>query len=90
MGGLVPEVSRFFGIVIRIYFKDHAPPHFHAEYAGTEARIEIVSGRILSGRLAPRADRLVRDWLELHRLELLADWQLAAARRPLNPIAPLE
>lgn len=86
----MPEVSRFFGIVIRIYFEDHAPPHFHAEYGGDESRVDMASGRILSGSLSPRVLRLVHEWLALHRAELLEDWRLAANRQPLRPIAPLE
>ena len=86
----MPEVSRFYGIVIRVYFEDHAPPHFHAEYGGDEGRIDIASGRILSGSLPPRVQRLVGEWRGLHRAELLADWNLAAERQPLNRIAPLD
>lgn len=86
----MPEVSRFYGIVIAIYYNDHAPPHFHAYHAGDEARIEISTGRVLSGSLRPRALRLVLEWLALHGEELVEDWQRARARQPLLRIDPLE
>ena len=86
----MPEISRFLGIVIRMHFNDHAPPHFHACYGSSEARIEIATGRMLSCSLPPRARRLVLEWLELHRAELAVNWQLAAARKALKRIDPLE
>ena len=86
----MPELSRFLGIVVAMYYNDHAPPHFHARYGSSEIRVEITSGRILSGTLPRRAQGLVLEWLELHRDELLADWRLAEERRPLNKIEPLE
>ncbi len=86
----VPEISRFFGIVITIYFDDHNPPHFHAEYAGGLALIDIRSLAAFSGRLPPRAMGLVVEWATLHQAELLADWQRAQAQQALQPIPPLE
>jgi hypothetical protein len=59
----VPRISAFYGIVIEMYFGDHAPPHFHARYSGDEATIVIATGEILDGSLPPRALRLVREWL---------------------------
>ena len=86
----MPEVSRFFGIVVAMYYSDHVPPHFHARYGDHEVRVEISSGRLLSGSMPPRALRLLGEWLALHRAELLENWQLAATRKPLRSIAPLE
>lgn len=86
----MPEISRFFGIVIAMYYRDHAPPHFHARHGDREIRVAIESGAILSGRLAAGAQRLVLAWCELHREELLSDWTRAAERKPLLPIRPLE
>jgi hypothetical protein len=60
----VPELCRFYGIVIKMYFGDHAPPHFHAEYSEFEAVIAIHSGAVLGGRLPPRAMGLVAEWAE--------------------------
>ncbi len=86
----MPEISRFLGIVIAMYYNDHAPPHFHARYGGREIRVEIATGRIMSGELPRRAQGLVLEWTELHREELMRDWRLAEQRRPLLKIEPLE
>jgi hypothetical protein len=85
----VPEISRFLGIVIRMYYRDHLPAHFHARYGDDEIVVEIESGRV-AGRFPPRALRHVLDWQQLHREELLIDWGLARDGEPLRPIAPLE
>ncbi len=86
----MPVISRFFGIAIRMYFGDHAPPHFHARYAEHEAVISIESLAVIEGRLPPRARRMVVEWAALHRQALRHDWKLARAGLPLQPIAPLE
>ena len=86
----MPEISRFLGIVIAIYYNDHAPPHFHARYGELEIRVAIQSGEILSGNFPKRAQSLVLEWLDLHREELMEDWNLAEQRKPLRKIAPLE
>lgn len=87
--GIMPEICRFYGISIRMFYDDHGPPHFHAIYGEHEAKIEIGTGSI-RGHLPPRALRLVREWYPQHAVELLEDWRLAANRRPLNRIEPLE
>lgn len=79
----MPEVSRFFGIVITMFYDEHDPPHFHARYAGKKAAIEISSLRVLEGRLAPRVLGLVVEWASAHQDELLANWN--AARNDLPP-----
>jgi len=86
----MPEVTRFFGIVIRMYFNDHNPAHFHAEYGEYEALIEIETLSILRGDLPRRAMALVLEWAALHRDELRADWERARAGTPLVSIAPLD
>jgi len=86
----MPEISRFFGIVIRIFFNDHDPPHFHAVYGGDEALIEIESLTVYRGELPQRALAMVLEWAALHRQELRRDWDLARRGRPPEPIAPLE
>lgn len=86
----MPEISRFLGIVIAMYYNDHAPPHFHARYGGSEIRVNIETGEILSGKFPRRAQNLVLEWFELHRAELLEDWKLAENRKPLKKIEPLE
>ena len=86
----MPEISRFFGIVIKMFFDDHNPPHFHAEYAGSVALVGIRTLAVFSGGLPPRAMGLVIEWATLHQQELLADWERAQAQQDLRPIAPLE
>ena len=86
----MPEISRFFGIVVKMFFDDHNPPHFHAEYAGSIALIGIRTLSVFSGRLPPRAMGLLIEWATLHQQELLADWERAQAQQELRPIAPLE
>lgn len=85
----MPEISRFLGIIIAMYYKDHSPPHFHAIYGEYDITIEIESG-IINGRFPRRALRLVLEWLEMHKDELYENWQLAEQGKPLKGIAPLE
>lgn len=86
----VPRLSDFYGIVIYMYYRDHAPPHFHAIYGEHEATIDIATGATLEGSLPRRAKNLVEDWLTLHRQELLLNWNLATQQQPLNRIDPLD
>lgn len=85
----MPEISLFFGIRVTMYYDDHNPPHFHAQYAGNRAAIAIEGAYVLRGSLPGRQLKLVLAWAELHRDELMQNWELAASNRPLNPIAPL-
>jgi hypothetical protein len=85
----MPEISRFLGIVIRMYIRDHVPPHFHAEYGEYEITVEIESG-VVMGRFPRRALSAVLEWYALHRDELMANWDAALQRKPLTNIAPLE
>jgi hypothetical protein len=86
----MPTISAFFGILIRMYFNDHAPPHFHAIYNEYEAVIEIESRRVLEGSIPRRALNLVLEWLDLHKDELIADWELCRTKQQPLKIAPLE
>ena len=86
----MPEISRFFGIVIRMYFRDHNPPHFHAFYGDDMALIDIASSSVIAGKLPPRALGLVLEWVAIHRSELMDDWEKAREELPLLPIPPLE
>ena len=86
----MPEVSRFFGIVIAMFYNDHPPPHFHARYSGERALIGLDTLSVLEGRLSPRVLGLVVEWAALHRRELLDNWETARREEPLKPIAPLE
>jgi hypothetical protein len=86
----VPEISRFFGIVVFMNFNDHPPPHFHVRYGEQKAMVAIESPTVLEGELSPRALGLVMEWAAAHRRELLEDWELARQQQPLKRIAPLE
>jgi hypothetical protein len=85
----MPEISRFLGIVIRMFYRDHPPPHFHAEYGDYEITVEIETGNV-NGKFPRRALGAVLEWNELRREELLTDWQLARQEQPLARIEPLE
>jgi hypothetical protein len=86
----VPEISRFFGIVIKMFFSDHSPPHFHAEYGEHEALVTIETLEVLRGGLPSPALGLVLEWSAAHRDELRADWHRARSGQTLEPIDPLE
>ena len=85
----MPEISLFRGIRITMFYSDHNPPHFHAEYAGFKCLIDVGSGCVLRGSLPARQLKLVLAWNELHRDELMQNWELARDTRPLNQIEPL-
>jgi hypothetical protein len=85
----MPEISRFLGIIIRMYIREHAPPHFHAEYGEYEITVDIETG-IVNGKFPRRALIAVLDWYVLHQDELKSNWEAAMNRKPLSKIAPLE
>ena len=86
----MPEISRFFGIVIQMYFEDHGPPHFHAFYGDHAARIGLSGIAPLQGDLPTRPLRLTLLWAKLHQAELLENWHRMRAGEPPLRIAPLE
>ena len=86
----MPRISQFFGILIYMYYNDHAPPHFHAEYGGNEALYEIETLKVYAGELPRRVHNLVLEWADLHRQELMEDWHLARNGEVLREIKPLE
>lgn len=86
----MPEISRFLGIVVAMYYNDHEPPHFHARYGEHEILVSIESGEIMSGAFPVRARKHVLEWLDLHRRALVENWILAKKREPLRRIEPLE
>lgn len=88
----MPIISMFYGIIIRMYLldnKQHHVPHIHAKYAEFEASIDIAEGEILAGELPRKQLRLVQAWIELHRDELMADWELASGNENPYRIPPL-
>ncbi len=86
----MPEICRFYGIIITINFRDHAPPHFHARYSGHRALVSISPVGEIEGRLPPRVRRLVIEWASLHQAELMAAWNRAQRSESPGRIAPLE
>ncbi|HEX9840775.1 MAG TPA: DUF4160 domain-containing protein [Anaerolineales bacterium] len=86
----MPEISRFFGIIITMYFSDHQPPHFHVRYGDFKAQISIDSISILRGNLPPRVFGLVAEWALVHRDELQDNWKLVQNETLPNKIDPLE
>ncbi len=85
----MPEISRFLGIVIRMYIREHHPAHFHAEYGEYEITVNIETG-IVTGKFPKRALKAVLEWYELHQDELIENWEAAMDRKPLSKIEPLE
>lgn len=85
----MPTISRFFGIVIAMYFDDHGPPHFHARHADGAAKIRIDSIEVIESTLSRRQLSFVLAWAELHQLELLRNWRLARVGKTLREIDPL-
>lgn len=86
----MPEISRFFGIIVLMYYNDHPPPHFHVRYGEQKAIVDIESLAVLVGKLSPRVLGLVIEWASLHQKELIEDWERARRQESLEPIAPLE
>ena len=86
----MPEICRFYGIVISMFVGDHSPPHFHATYSGYQALVEIDDLSVRNGRLPRRAERLVYEWATLHHEELREAWNRAQRRQPPGRIAPLD
>lgn len=84
----MPEISRFYGIVIFMNYNDHEPPHFHARYQEQEVTIEIKTG-ILQGKMSTRTLRMLLEWYEIHQEELMNNWECARERKPLQKIQPL-
>lgn len=86
----MPEICRFYGIIIAMFFDDHNPPHFHARYGGDKVAIEIESLRILDGQLPARALGLVIEWASEHQSELMKNWDLAKNNEAPKKISPLK
>lgn len=84
----MPVLSRFYGIVVYMNYRDHEPSHFHARYQDQEVLVEIQSG-LVTGIFSKRALRLLLEWMELHKEELEGNWTRARNREPLVPIEPL-
>ena len=86
----MPTISRFYGILIQMFYDEKHGPHFHATYGEDKASIGIGSGKIIAGNLPPHARRLVLEWAKQYQTELLENWERARREEPLKPIAPLK
>ena len=86
----MPTISVFYGLVIQMYFREHAPPHFHVKYGDYKAVVDIQRLEVTGGKLPRRAVNLVLDWAELHQTDLMKDWDLCQALQQPKPIPPLE
>ena len=86
----MPELSRFYGIIIRMFYGDHPPPHFHAVYQGEEVQVGIESLEVIKGRMRRRALVLVLEWAALHREELRRAWDVASRNQEPDKIEPLD
>jgi len=85
----MPEISRFFGIIIKMYYNEHNPPHFHVEYQDFAAVISIEDGMV-KGEMPRKQLNLIFEWLDLHKSELIYNWELSQLRKSLNKIEPLK
>lgn len=89
----MPVISMFYGLIVTMYFldtKQHKLPHIHVKYSGHEAIYEIPDGNLLEGSLPLNKEKLVKAWIEIHREELIANWQLAVTGNKIFPIDPLK
>ena len=86
----MPEISRFYGIIIRMYYKDHNPPHFHADYQGQQAEYDIRTLEVIVGKISKRANALVLEWAANHRDELLENWNKGIIPEKMDKIDPLD
>lgn len=85
----MPIISRFFGILIYIYWREHEPAHFHAKYGSDDIIVEIETGKV-TGKISKRALSMIQEWRKIHKEELMNDWELAKQKKSLAKIEPLE
>ena len=86
----MPTISEFFGIMILMFYDDHAPPHFHARYGEHKVVIQISPVGVLRGPFPPKALSLVIEWAQIHQKELIEDWNYASNNKKLQKIPPLD
>lgn len=89
----MPVISMFYGIIVMMYYfdnKQHQSPHIHVSYQGNEGVVGLPEGDLLEGEFPPKQMKLVQAWIEIHRDELMADWQLAIAGKPIFKVEPLK
>lgn len=86
----MPRISYFYGVAVSMFYNDHAPPHFHAQYQGFKAIVRIEDANVIAGALPPTAERLVREWAQLHRRELESNWARGEQDVPFERIPGLD
>lgn len=86
----MPIISEFYGISVYMYYEDHNPPHFHASYAGSTVLIDIINGCVLKGSLPSKQVKLILAWCEIHKEELLINWELSKSSGEILSIEPLK
>ena len=86
----MPQISSFFGIVISMFYDEHNPPHFHAQYGGHKCAVDLRTFAVIEGWLPPRALGLVVEWAISHKTELAENWRLVELEKPLKKITPLQ
>jgi len=86
----MPQISNFFGIIIRMFYDEHNPPHFHAQYGEHKCSIDINTLSVIEGYLPARVLGLVIEWAILHKDDLLGNWHNVEQKKPLSKIAPLQ
>ena len=85
----MPTISEFYGMKIQMFYKDHAPPHFHVRYSDSKATVGIQTLAVLTGSLPRTAERLVLEWARMYQEDLMEDWKRCELRAPLAWIKPL-
>ena len=86
----MPIISAFFGMIVRVFHADHAPPHVHVRYGDCEAIFEIKTGQLLHGKLPPRLEKVMREWLKLRRREVMKSWGDAQEHTAPRRVRPIE
>lgn len=86
----MPDISRFYGIIIRMFYREHSPPHFHATYQGIDAEFDFDGNMIIGNLKSKNAQHLIREWALQHKEELIENWNNSLNRIEFNKIAPLD
>ena len=86
----MPRISEFYGILIRMYYSDHGIPHIHARCGGEDASFAIETGEMIEGKMPHKKERMVREWIEMHKSELMTNWQMVSSGKTPRKIEPLQ
>ena len=86
----MPRISEFYGILIRMYYGDHGIPHIHARCGGEDASFAIETGEMIEGKMPHKKERMVREWIKMHKSELMTNWQMVSSGKTPHKIEPLQ